>query len=90
MLHVNQRRIGRFGFVIPLASRRFAAGILRRRDNFKILVLQLFVNFLPAWQIKSASSPGRPSDHQHLFAAKIIQVDDLPLAIGHREIRRDS
>jgi hypothetical protein len=29
----------------------FSAGILRGGDNFKILALQLFIEFLPAWQI---------------------------------------
>ena len=54
------------------ARRRFAAGILRCRDNLEIAVFQFRVNFLPAWQIEPASSPGRPGDHQDLLAAKIV------------------
>jgi hypothetical protein len=57
MLHVDQRGVSRLGAVVPLPGRSFAAGVLRRGDNFKIFVLQLFVNFLPAWQIETASSP---------------------------------
>jgi hypothetical protein len=39
VLHVDQRRVGRLGDVVILASRRFTAGILRGGDNFEILVL---------------------------------------------------
>ena len=71
MLDVDQRCVGCIGAVIPLTSRLFAARILCRRDDLEILALQLGVEFLPAWQIQPAASPGGPGDHQHLFAAKI-------------------
>ena len=51
MLLVDQRRERRLGGVIEFAGRRFTARILRRGDNLKAAVLQLFVDFLPAWQI---------------------------------------
>jgi hypothetical protein len=57
VLHVDQRGVGGLGGVIPLAGGRLAAGILRRGDDFEILVLQLGVEFLPAWQIEAAASP---------------------------------
>jgi hypothetical protein len=71
MLDIDQRRVSGMGEVIPFARRLFPASILRRRDDLEILVLQLGVEFLPAWQIQTAASPGGPGDHQHLFAAKI-------------------
>ena len=39
MLLVDQGRKGCLRCVIPFARRRFAARVLRRRDNLKILVL---------------------------------------------------
>jgi len=86
MLHVDQRRVGRLGGVVILASGGFTAGILRGGDNFEILILQFGIEFLPAWQIIAASSPGGPGDHQHFLAAKILEVDDFSGAIRHRKI----
>lgn len=57
MLHVDERGVSRLGGVIPLTGRGFTARILGRRDDFEILVLQLVVKFLPAWQIEAAASP---------------------------------
>lgn len=88
MLRVDQRGVGRLGGVIPLACRFLAAGILGSRDDFEIPVLQLLVNFLPAWQIEAATSPGCPGDHQGFPALEIGQVDDAALAVGHGEVRR--
>jgi hypothetical protein len=62
-LDVDQGGKGRLGLVIPLAGRLFAAGILRRGDDLEILVFQFGVQFLPAWQIEAAASPGCPGDH---------------------------
>lgn len=39
MLLVDQGRKGCLRSVVPFARRRFAACVLRRRDNLKILVL---------------------------------------------------
>jgi hypothetical protein len=63
MLYVDQGCVRRFGLVVPLARGRLPAGVLRGGDNLKVLVFQLFVEFLPARQIEAASSPGRPRDH---------------------------
>jgi hypothetical protein len=90
MLHVDQSRIRRFGGVVPFSSGGFPARVLCGGDDFKILVVQLAVNFLPAWQIETASSPGGPGDYQRFLAAKIGEVDDLPLAVGNGEIGSDA
>lgn len=55
------RQIG-FGFKIlerinPGAGVFGAARVLRNGDDLKILVFQLLVDCLPAWQVKTASSP---------------------------------
>ena len=71
MLYVNQGGEGCVGSVIPAAGRDFASGILGGGNDFKILVLQLRVEFLPAWQVVAAASPGGPGDHQHLPTAEI-------------------
>ena len=62
MVGVDERREGRLGGVVPFACCRFAARILRRRDDLEVRVLELVVQCLPAWQIKSAPSPGGPRD----------------------------
>jgi hypothetical protein len=90
MLDVNQRRKGRFGFVVPLAGGCFASGILRCGNDFEILVLQFLVGFLPAWQIESAASPTGPGDHQNFLAAKIVEVHYAPITIRHGEIGGDA
>jgi hypothetical protein len=71
VLLVNQSDVRCFGRVIPLAGCGFAAGILRGCDDFKISALQIFVDFLPAWQIKTASSPRGPGEDENFFAAEI-------------------
>jgi hypothetical protein len=71
MLDIDQRRVSGMGEVVPFARRLFTARVLCRRDDLEILVLQLAVKFLPAWQIQSAASPGGPGDHQHFLATKI-------------------
>jgi hypothetical protein len=90
MLNVDQSGEGRFGAIVPLARCSFSAGILRGGDDLKILTLQLFVNFLPPGQIESASSPRGPGGDQNFLAAEIAEVDDLALAIRHREIGSDT
>jgi hypothetical protein len=57
MVGVDERREGRFGSVVPFSCCRFAGCILRRRDDLEVRVLELVVQCLPAWQIKSTSSP---------------------------------
>ena len=90
MLLVDQGRKGCLRCVIPFARRRFAARVLRRRDNLKILVLEFRVDFLPTWQIEAASSPGGPGDHQHFLPAETGEAHDLAAPVGHREIGGDA
>ncbi len=90
MLNVDQRGVASLGFVVPFTRRFFAASILRGRDDLEILILQLRVDFLPAWQIEAASSPGCPGDDQNLLASKIMEVDDFSVPVRHREIRSDA
>jgi CheY-like chemotaxis protein len=56
MLRVDERRVGRFGRVVPLTGCGLSAGVVRRGDDLEILLLQLLVDLLPAWQIESAAS----------------------------------
>lgn len=90
MLDVDQRGVARLSRVVPFACGRFPAGVLSRRDNFEVLVLQLAVEFLPAWQIEAASSPGGPGDYQHFLAAKIGEMHQAALAVRRGEIGRDA
>ncbi len=90
MAHIDQRSERGVRAVIPAPGRSLAAGILRGRDNLEIAALQVCVNFLPAWQIEPAASPGRPGDCQHLLAAKIGEVNDAAGAIRNAEIGRDA
>jgi len=69
--HVEERGERRLGGVVPLAGGGFTAGVLRGRDDFEILAVQLGVEFLPTWQIQPAPSPGGPGDDQHLPASKL-------------------
>jgi hypothetical protein len=57
MLRVDERRERRVREVVPVPRRLFAGDVLRRRNDLEIAALQLVVEFLPAWQIKSAPSP---------------------------------
>jgi hypothetical protein len=52
--------------------------------------MQFGVEFLPAWQIETAASPGGPGDYECLFASEIGKVHDLPLTVGDGEIRSDA
>jgi hypothetical protein len=65
-----------------------SAGILRHRDDFKILVSQLLVDCLPAWQVKAASSPTGPRDKQNFLPAKIREPMQLAMQVRQREVRR--
>jgi hypothetical protein len=87
---VDDGREGRFGGVVPFSCCRFAARILRRRDDLEVRVLELVVQCLPAWQIKSASSPGGPRDQEHFLAAELRQANETAGAIVHRDLGRDA
>lgn len=90
MFRVDERRERRLRRVVPFAGRRVTAGVLRGGDDLEIAALQLVIQFLPAWQIESAPSPGGPRDHQHLPAAEAVEMHWSAGAIRHREIRCDS
>ncbi len=90
MLGVDQGRVGSFSSIVPLARSRFPTRILRGGDDFKVLIFQFRVQFLPAWQIEAASSPGCPGDNEDLFAPKVRQMDDAAFTVGSREIRREA
>ena len=88
MRRVDEGRVGRLGRVVPLTGCGLSAGVLRRGDDLEILVFELLVNLLPAWQIESAASPGRPRHDDHFLAAKTGQVYRPAGTIGHDEVRR--
>jgi len=74
--------------VDPRAGVFGAAGILRDGDDLKILVFQLLVDCLPAWQVKAASSPRSPCNQQDFLPVKIREAVRLALEIRQREIWR--
>jgi len=57
MFRIDERRKRGTRSVIPFAGRCLATNILGGRDNLEVAILQLRVDFLPAWQIEAASSP---------------------------------
>ena len=65
-----------------------AAGILSHGDDFKILVFQLLVDCLPAWQVKAASSPRSPCHQQDFLAVEVRKAMRLALKIRQREVWR--
>jgi hypothetical protein len=87
---IDERGVGGFGGVVPFSGGGFAPGILGGGDDFKILIVQFGVEFLPAWQVETAASPTGPGDDERLLAAEIGEVDDLPLAVGDGEIGSDA
>jgi len=89
MLGVYERGEGGLSSVVPLPGRLLATCVLRRSDDFKILIFEFRVNVLPAWQIEAAASPRSPGENQHLPAAKIGEMHGLACAIGNGEIGRD-
>src|SRR5204862_2385492 len=72
MLRVDERRERRLCRVVPLARGGFTAGVLRGRDDLEVLIFQLSVDILPAWQIEAASSPGCPRDQQDFLSAEVL------------------
>jgi len=88
MLRVDQCCVRCLGLVIPLSGGGFTTCVLGSRDDLEILVLQLLVNFLPAWQIEAAASPGSPGDHQHFLAAEIRKMNDTAFSIWGSKIGR--
>jgi hypothetical protein len=60
--HILQRRryFDRQRRANPVLDRGFACGVESYGDDFEIAVFQFFVDSLPNWQVKAASSPGGP------------------------------
>lgn len=83
---IDQRGERGPGGVVPFTGGGFPSGVLRRGDDFEILIAELGVEFLPPWQIESAASPTGPGDNQGFLAAKIGEMHDAALAVGNREI----
>ena len=63
-----------------------ATGILGYGEDFEILVFQLLVKRLPAWQVKAAASPGSPRNQEDFFAAKVREGVCFARHIGQCEI----
>jgi hypothetical protein len=82
VLRVDQSGEGRLGRVVPFAGSRFAARVLSRGNDLEILNVELTVDFLPAWQIKTAASPRGPGEDQYLFVTEIGQSHDAAAAVG--------
>jgi hypothetical protein len=64
---------GVFGFACrdPGTSVLCAAGVLSHRNNLKVLTLEFLIEGLPAWQIKTATSPGGPGNQQNFLSPKV-------------------
>ena len=90
MRGIDERGVGGFGGVVPLAGGRFPARVLRGGDEFKALGLQFLINGLPAWQIEAAPSPGGPTEQEDFAAAEVRKADGLALAVGHGEVWSDA
>ncbi len=88
MLGIDQSGESCFRRFVPFTGSRFAAGILRRSDNFKIRRFQLAIQFLPDRQIEAAASPRGPGRDQDLLAAKLGKTHQPSLAVRNREVRR--
>src|SRR5262249_1728574 len=74
--------------VDPWSGIFHAAGILGHGNDLEILVSQLLVECLPAWQVKAAASPGGPGDKQNFLAAKIRERVWFAVDIRQCEVRR--
>jgi len=77
-----------FQWIDPRTGIFGSAGILRYGNDFKILIFQLLVDCLPAWQVKAAPSPTGPRNQQDFLPAKIGEPMQLSLQVRQREIRR--
>src|SRR5260370_14170487 len=70
VLLVDQNGVLWIRFFDPWSGVLDAADVFRHGDDFKILVLVVREEFLPAWQIQAAASPGGPRDQQDLLPAE--------------------
>jgi len=57
LLFINERGELRLRRGDPRAGIFGATGVLSDRDDFEVLVLEFFVEGLPAWQVETAASP---------------------------------
>ena len=88
VLFVDENGVIRIRFFNPRTGIFDAADIFRYRNDFEILILVFGVEFLPAWQIEAAASPGCPGDQQYALASEIVQRARRTLPIRKREIGR--
>jgi hypothetical protein len=70
MRWINQCCVRQFRLVVPLGGSLLPEGILSDCDNFKILILELFVDFLPPGQVPATPSPRSPGDDQNFLSRK--------------------
>ena len=89
MVTVEEGRKGCFGPIVELSRCVFAGGVLCRRDDFKILAFEFFVNLLPAWQILRAPSPGSPGEKQDFLPPEIRKAHGLAFSVGQGKVRCD-
>ena len=73
VLFVHQHGVGGLGLLDPRSGIFNPSDVFRHRDDLKVLGFVFLVEFLPAWQIEAAASPGGPGDQQHSFAAEIAE-----------------
>ena len=88
LLLVDQRGVFRLRGDDPGPRVFGAAGVLRHGNDFEVFVLQFFVERLPAWQVETAASPGRPGDEQNFLATKVSERMQLAIQIRERKVRR--
>lgn len=87
MVFINESDIVSFSLVVPGPGDGFTARILSSGYDDKIGVCCCFVDFLPTWQIKAASSPRGPCDQQNLFVLEGRQCHRVTFTVCHGEVR---
>ena len=90
MVGVDEGRERGFGSVVPFTSRCLATRVLRRSDDLEVRALELVIQFLPTWQIKSAPSPGCPGHEKHFLPAKLRQPNGAARSIRNRNVGRET
>ena len=81
MVRVDESRVGGLRGVVEGAGGLLSGRVLGDGDDLEALTSDLFVDFLPTWQVPGASSPGGPGEEQHLLAAEVGEVHDVALSI---------
>jgi hypothetical protein len=88
MLLVNKNRAIGIGGRDPFAGVADSAGILSDAQDFKIFIVEFFVEDLPPGQVKAAASPRGPGNDENFLAAEICERVLLAVHIGQSEIGR--